>query len=404
MRFQTPALLAIVSVLLLGASNGATAPLPPSLYISPTGSDAAPCTRQEPCATFARAYLVARPGQVVELADGTYNGIQEIPFDAKKTSASDVVFRPAAGATARLANGIDVYGRHVTLQGLTIDTVLYVKCGAEDVTLRGSKAAAFFIRPARGVSLINDEFGPVVNVSSTIGPSQDCPQPPSEVLLDHVYMHDVYTVPHNSQHIECLMVNLVDGLTIRNSRFQRCEDYDILFKRDFGDINISNVALENNWFDVPYPDGWTAVAFSDPANASYTNVLIRGNSFNAGLLPVGGPGVVVSRFRIIGNVGTSISVVGDPCHYPGLTRAYNVWADSRRCNSTEKRAPTGFVNAKGFDLHLARGAAAINRGDPKSYPLRDIDGQRRPIGKRPDAGADESVYGKPKAKGKTKGH
>jgi hypothetical protein len=46
---------------------------------------------------------------------------------------------------------------------------------------------------------------------------------------------------------------------------------------------------------------------------------------------------------------------------------------------------------------------AINRGNPKSYPQRDIDGQRRPIGKRPDAGADESLFGKPKPKPKPKG-
>jgi hypothetical protein len=35
------------------------------------------------------------------------------------------------------------------------------------------------------------------------------------------------------------------------------------------------------------------------------------------------------------------------------------------------------------------GAAAIDHGDPASYPAKDIDGQARPMGGMPDAGADE---------------
>jgi hypothetical protein len=363
---------------------------PAQLYISPTGTDAGRCTKHNPCRTFARAYLVAKAGQVVRLAGGQYAGQQRIPVDSSKRSSRDVVLRPAKNARV-VVDSLDVYGRHVEVRGIRILNDFYVKCGAADVTLRGSKAASFFIRPADHVSIIRSEFGPAVNVSSTIGPSDDCAQPPSHILLDRVYMHGYHTEPHNSQHIECLMVNLADGLTIRNSRFRRCEDFDILVKRDFGDINISNLTLENNWFDDPYPDGYYTVLFSDPSNAAYTNVLIRNNSFNGSLLPVNSNGVKFTNFRIIGNVGTSI---GRSCGVAGVTRSYNVWAKSSACNSTEKRAPTGFVNAAGFDLHLRRGAAAINRGDPGSFPRRDIDGQRRPVGKRPDAGADERFSGK----------
>jgi hypothetical protein len=42
------------------------------------------------------------------------------------------------------------------------------------------------------------------------------------------------------------------------------------------------------------------------------------------------------------------------------------------------------------NLHLAPGAAAINAGDPTSFPAFDFDGQGRPIGSAPDAGADEA--------------
>jgi hypothetical protein len=43
-----------------------------------------------------------------------------------------------------------------------------------------------------------------------------------------------------------------------------------------------------------------------------------------------------------------------------------------------------------FDLQLAPGSPALNHGDPGSYPTRDIDGQSRPLGSGPDAGADEA--------------
>ena len=49
----------------------------------------------------------------------------------------------------------------------------------------------------------------------------------------------------------------------------------------------------------------------------------------------------------------------------------------------------GFRNAAAGDLHLVKGARAIGHGAQGSFPARDIDGQRRPQGRRVDAGADE---------------
>lgn len=42
------------------------------------------------------------------------------------------------------------------------------------------------------------------------------------------------------------------------------------------------------------------------------------------------------------------------------------------------------------NLHLAPGAAAINPGDPTSFPGFDFEGQGQPIGGASDAGADEA--------------
>ena len=55
----------------------------------------------------------------------------------------------------------------------------------------------------------------------------------------------------------------------------------------------------------------------------------------------------------------------------------------------EEQCPLGFRNPAKFDLHLKMSAAARGRGDRTSYPATDIDGQKRPLGNRVDAGADE---------------
>src|SRR5690349_18891492 len=63
-----------------------------TLHVAPAGTDGAPCTVLAPCASFARAYRLAQPGDVVEAAAGTY-GDQVIAGDR-----GAVTFRPALGA------------------------------------------------------------------------------------------------------------------------------------------------------------------------------------------------------------------------------------------------------------------------------------------------------------------
>jgi hypothetical protein len=384
----------------IAATAGAGSSADATLFLAPTGNDGNPCTKAAPCATFARAYVAARPGQEVELAAGEYADIQEIPVDPTKTSPNDVIFRPAAGATVVLPIGIDVYGSHVELRNLTIRGSFYVKCGADDVTLRGSRSGQFFIRPASNVLLVQSEFGPAINASSKIGDSGDCPGvSPRNIVLDRILIHDHKTDPPNSSHIECLAVDAVDGLTIRRSRFHRCEDYDILFKRTgHHPIELRNITLENNWFDAPYPDGTTSVALSFPdGGATYENVLIRNNSFGGTLLLFPDEVRYVNS-RVIANVGPNY---GGACGAEGLVSAYNVWGN-RTCSRTDVRALPGYRSAVAFDFHLKPGSAAIDRGSMTSYPAVDIDGQKRPQGRRADAGADEApAPPKPKPK-KTK--
>jgi hypothetical protein len=74
--------------------------------------------------------------------------------------------------------------------------------------------------------------------------------------------------------------------------------------------------------------------------------------------------------------------------------SYNVW-QGKACSATDRTAPLSFVDPRNYNFHLVAGAFAIDRGNPSSYPSTDIDGQPRPQGLLPDAGADEFFVPKP---------
>jgi hypothetical protein len=376
------AVVAGIGVVVLAAAlsrAGAAAPLRAPLYLSPSGSDAGRCTRTAPCRTFARAFALAAAGQRVLVGPGRFAGQQEIRPSSRARPA--VVFEPVRAGTVSIES-LDVYGAHVDLRGLRIERDFYVKCGAHDVILRRSSAAFLFIRTATRISVVDSSFGPSENVSSVIGPGNDCAGPPHQVLLDRVTMHDYRSSPFNSVHMECLSVDGVQGLTIRNSRFRRCEDFDILIKPD---LDTSRLTLENNWFDMPSPDGYYAVRFSNPeSGVRFTDVLVRNNSFGGPLnFEPPGPALAYDDVDVIANLGGRSPCVDD------IRWAHNVWSAGDRCGPADRVAAAGFRDAKQFDLHLVPGSAAVDAGDPTSFPARDIDGERRPQGKAPDAGADE---------------
>ena len=370
------------------ATNACPPPTPPppppppggsaSVFIAPNGSDSNACSQTAPCKTFDRGFRAAAPGAVVEMAAGLYPGQQIIP-NAAKAGSTPVQFRPAPGANVELES-LDVFGDHVDIGGITIERDFYVKCGADDVTFRNSKASLFFIRAATNIQIIDTEFGPSSDISQ-IGHTAECQTSPDQILMDRVYMHDYV---NSATHMECLTVQAANNLTIRNSRFTRCQDFDIFFKHRSPVLASTNITLENNWFDVPWPTGSSSISFSLPdGGGSFSNLLIRNNSFAGGLLMK--PDADFRNARVIANVGISFD---GPCG--DVTTAYNVWSEDAGCSPTDRQAPTGYVNQSGFDFHLRPGAAAIDRGDPTSYPATDIDGQARPRGSAPDAGADET--------------
>src|SRR5256885_2960804 len=84
------------------------------LFLSPAGSDAAPCSAAAPCATLQRAFALAQPGQTVELAGGTYPA--QTISGSPKSGAAHVVFRPAPAAQVSFSGRLSLEGAaHLTL-------------------------------------------------------------------------------------------------------------------------------------------------------------------------------------------------------------------------------------------------------------------------------------------------
>src|SRR6186713_2806737 len=73
-----------------------------SLFVAQSGSDSGSCRHSRPCRTLGYAYRQAGPGEIVQVAGGSYGG-QTIPVDGSKSSKRDVVIRPAPRAKVRLA-------------------------------------------------------------------------------------------------------------------------------------------------------------------------------------------------------------------------------------------------------------------------------------------------------------
>jgi hypothetical protein len=147
----------------------------------------------------------------------------------------------------------------------------------------------------------------------------------------------------------------------------------------------NNVLIENNFFDESR-DFIGGETFYAPNIRECTNCTIRDNSW---VQPPRMPnGEIAFNVNFIANVGP---MTQDNCGVDGVTFSHNVWVGAR-CGTTDIDVDdVGFVDAAAFDLHLKPSSHAIDAGDPASFPATDIDGDRRPAGAAPDAGADERV-------------
>jgi hypothetical protein len=285
--------------------SGRSATVAPTLFLSPSGSDAAPCTRQQPCASLGRALALAVPGQVVELAAGAYpgQGLDPVP----KASSEHVVFQPAPGASVSFTGRLELNGvSHVTLSRFSLartgpaDRSLFVTACTTDVTLDNLSGETFFVE--EGTSQIQfhggswggysapDEADSAIGTSGPTGPTYTCngqpAGPASGIVFDGVTFHDVFWgVPSSAwggSHPDCFEINgYADGVVVRNSRFVRCASTFMQINPDQG--NIANATFENNVYTQLGDESWYGIQItSDGKPGRCQNVIFRHNTYLPG--------------------------------------------------------------------------------------------------------------------------
>ncbi len=154
-----------------------------------------------------------------------------------------------------------------------------------------------------------------------------------------------------------------------------------------------DVTIENNFFGAT-PDAYYVIATQNPVIQTCTNIRIRYNSFAVTPLTTAcssGPGSVFKGNVAPRDTGSCPSA---------FAFSFNVWQSNTNnpCASSDKVVigsqfgddKLGFLGAVLGNLHLAVTSPAVNAGDPADYPSTDIDGRARPLGGKPDAGANEA--------------
>jgi hypothetical protein len=381
-------------------STAACAPPPPpgsaNLYVSASGSDASTCTQAAPCRSLNRAYQLAQPGAVVEVAGGTY-GAQAISPKAS-AAAPAVMFRSAAGSTPFFAD-IDVRASFVHLAGpfrseglsTSNSSQRVLNSTVENITIdsRGRSTTPGYISNVDGVTWRNIEIfnGREANAMIMVDGGYPARGSVKNIVLDGLKLHDSTIAPGSLTHSQCIFFGGGQGVTLINSKFWNCTTFDVFVTTAGGDLP-SNFVMENNMFGVPYLHGTEcchafSVRFRD--TAPLNGLIFRNNSAQQEVSwpadPVGPGGA-----RVVGN-----AIQGGFLCKSGIVFRHNVTTRRGPCGTNSKLVSSiGFANAAGFDWHLAAGSPAIDAGDPNDFPAKDFDGQSRPRGAAPDAGADET--------------
>jgi chitodextrinase len=405
---------------------GSTSDCPPpsmaNIFVSPSGNDANACTQSAPCKSFDRGYRAAQPGDVVQIAGGTYPD-QTINVDTSMVGVTaDVVFQPAAGSTVTINGDLSVFGSHIAFRGsgspynLKLHNLLVQGTAGSNTaqfdTFENLDGAGFEIGPTHHITLKGGDWGPNYvcggggTIEDKIGPDGTIMnQWPHDITLDGLYIHDQNSQNLNNCHMGGLFLISGGPITIRNTVFSQNVVYQIQIQNfttasccgmNFGPVH--DLTIENNWFGPPVTgladpggdranDNQPELQFDTRGSDCWRNILIRFNSVTNGIDMSFDTPSCYSNVRVIGNVGEI-----QPC-FSGVTFAFNAWLGGT-CSGTDVQLgsyPYVSRTIGAEDFHLTGGPAqdlvTPTTGD---YALMtDIDGQTRPIGPARDAGSDE---------------
>jgi hypothetical protein len=376
-----------------GPVQGITAPPepslpPPSAFVAPGGSSGGSCSASAPC-TLDRALKVVGPGQLVQVAGGSYPGQVLTPTPPRPAGAPPILVRPAPGASVQMGE-LDC-GRYfgnfgadaVDIADMRIDGAVIQRC--DRLTLRRiTMTGALFLDGSTNFAMIGGSMGPGVDEHPDVQAinTVDPPIVPTNVLFEGVTFHD-WTLATPGVHIECLQVSDVRNLTVRGSRFTNCDTFDLHIQGTVAGP-VEDIVIENNVFE-PTSDhtGGSTPAYYSFSIRSGKRVLIRNNSSSqAWAWPASDEPIV--GWRVLNNAAP---LRNDECN-DRIEYDHNLWT-AARCGPTDRTGPLSFVNSAAGDYRPTAGSLAIDAANPADFPATDILGRIRPRGRGPDIGAYE---------------
>jgi hypothetical protein len=347
------------------------------------GRSAAASVTVKPGANLNAVYQSAKPGAEILLAPGNY-GNQKVSKDRDKAAGSArVTFRAQGEVTF---SDFETTASHVEYVGFRVPNSAFLVRAGRDVVIRNARAQKPYIwgprpgvdpgDPIDGVKILGGNFGPDVSCEGGFQITSD--GPPRNVTIDGATFHD-FSVPSScpDAHLDCMHVfNDINGLTVRNSRFYRCEHFGMLVNGG------SNIRIENNFLNGGIY-GFKLRGDNSPSIEVFNNVLIRNNS--ADEMSLGSDDSNTLRnVRVFANA----TVQRVDCR-DGVEYSDNLAQRGSRCSHGDLRnvRSIGFANMDAGDFHVPASSPAVDR--VAEAPSEDFDGDARPQGSKSDVGADE---------------
>jgi hypothetical protein len=406
----TLALVAAASAPLGVATGRAGGGAKANLWLDPNGGS---CSRRgslsryaddQACGSLAAAYAAARSGDLIVVTAGKY-GRQVLPGGTKALTIRNAPrSRPVFGTTKVDASNIKLVGVTIRRDDDPGANAATLDANGANNTFDRVHVNSRFMSARQGISASGDrnvfKNGSTFNVVDEKGVLVGG----SSVTFINFKFHDV-RVTGSEVHNECVY-STAGNLTVKRSHFWNCPTMDLFITRGnwWNQPAYGGITIENNVFEHPTMEesgSWHYYGLLFGGQLRYDgaplrDLKVRYNTFeNAVSLESGFRATGDSEW--VGNVGGGWDCI------PGMEFRANV---GQKCSASDKKvsvasscgppgcprartAAQGWVNPAKHDFRLKGGAPAINAGDPKDFPRLDKDGKRRPVGRRPDAGAYE---------------
>ena len=231
-------------------------------YVATDGNDGSSCSSSStPCASINGAYQKAVGGDIIQLAAGTY-GCQTLNA---KSPTSNIIVKPASGASVTLGSLTLNGATRLEINDLTTQE-FKVNLNTNYVTLRNVDVnGGLFYLGGSNVSMIGGSVGPGVDYHPQIAPNNGWQgQGMNFVLMVFGFM--IGPEAATAVHTECLQVAGTTNMVIRNSKFTNCAVFDLSFTSYNNAGRVTNLLMENNFFDTAVSGGYFSVHFSAMEN------------------------------------------------------------------------------------------------------------------------------------------